>query len=48
MSGVFLGGVPVLCRARMKKEEGGKGVDVELTARTGVKLVSDIVVNALL
>ena len=48
MSGVFLGGVPVLCRARMKKEEGGKGVDVELTARTGHKLVSDLIVNGLL
>lgn len=47
MSGVFLGGVPALCRARMKKDEG-KGVDVELTARTGHKLVSDLIVNGLL
>lgn len=44
LSGVFLGGVPVLCRARMKKDEG-KGVDVELTARSGHKLVSDMIVN---
>jgi coatomer protein complex subunit gamma len=29
-SGVFLGGVPTLARCRMKKQEGGKGVDVEL------------------
>ena len=47
LSGVFLGGVPTLCRARMKKEEGGKGVDVELTVRSGHKLVSEIVVNSL-
>ncbi len=48
LSGVFLGGVPALCRARMKREEGGKGVDVELTVRSGHKLVSEIVANSLI
>lgn len=46
LSGVFLGGVPVLVTARFKKNEK-KGVDVLLIVRSGHKLVSDIVVGSM-
>lgn len=47
LSGVFLGGVPTLVRARCVKDDNAKGVDVELTVRSGHKLVSDFVVSSL-
>lgn len=46
LAGIFLGGVPVLVRARMKKGEQ-QGVDVELCVRSGHQVVSDIVVASL-
>lgn len=46
MSGAFLGGVPTLVRARLKRDDGSKGVDVELTVRSGHKVVSDMVVGS--
>ncbi len=46
LSGVFLGGVPALVRARLRKADG-EGVDVELTVRSGHKLVSDILVGSM-
>lgn len=43
-SGVFLGGVPALARARLRK--GDSGVDVELTVRAAHVLVSNLLVKS--
>ena len=46
LSGLFVGDVSVLCRARMLLDKGGNGVQLELTVRSSNENVSALLAAA--